>query len=382
MRAGRWNAVRPAVITTAALLALVVAASALSLAGPPVPMARAAVAPVCSALEPNTSLNATVAHHYPNASLLPNEASAQSGLVSTWSAVCGSASFSSGYEASASPQVSYVLRVMDQNRTAAGGLIGSLFAEFTLAWSAACPTGAGPYPVGYDCVYADVWNANLTTTSVVGPNASITSARFVQCDTPAQNESDVGTVAGFYGSGPLQPNESVAESEVTAIWGSICTSVPYLDAIVGHANATASWGASVGFSANLSGSGNQTPGANRTGGDLVFEWDVSWNAACPANSSAAQQYPSCEYTDAWTANLATDTYRGPSLEVFTPLGGAPVAVAPTHASSATPWWAVPGDDLVLAAVMAVLGAAAWLIVRRRRGGPGPAAPAPSRPSGP
>lgn len=371
---------RRVVAAPAIALSVVVALSALTLAASAVPVvsvggvpAGAAAGANCASLEPAGVLNASIALHYPNASLLPSETVAQRSVNQAWSVVCGSAPFGAGYQASASPQVSVRLVVQDQNRTSGGDLIGSLFASFALGWSAPCPTGAGPYPVGFDCVYSDGWDANLTTMAIAGPAASITSARFVQCDTPAQNQSDVSTVQGYYGYGSVQPSEPVAISEVTAIWGSICTSSAYLDALAQHPNASVSWGSSIGAAVNAS------AGAGSSGGGIEFEWDISWNAPCPSNVSGYSGDGLCDYTDAWTADLATNTSSGPNLEVFPPDGGAPQYVAPSAGGAAALWWTVPAYQLALAAAAGIVAVAALVIARRGRGGADAAPRAPTSP---
>ena len=338
------------------------------------------VAAPCSALLSNSSLTAAVSEHYPNASLLPAAPTATSNAVSAWQTVCGSSAFQTAATQGANLSFSYTVQATDKNRTTNGTIVGSLFARFSLSWTGACP--ADGYPAGYPCAFTDGWAANLTTLAISGPTSTAASERLAQCDTPAQNQSDVYELGEFYIPPPssdnasppggnttaTEPNETVADGEVAAIWGTVCASAAYYNVLVGHPTAQLSTSAWVGGGGGTTGNGS--------GGALSFEWSLGWDAACPANMTGAANATTCYFTESWTADLAQDNYVGPVAEV-TPgygipgLGSGPPPASPgADGAVAAPIWAAPVFWVVVSGTSALLAIAAVLMRRAR--GPGQA----------
>jgi hypothetical protein len=308
----------------------------------------------CSELVTGATLAGLVAQYYPNASLLPSESGAEQAVNTTWNSLCGSTPFQQAVSSAAGGWFAYISRMQDKNWTASGGLVGSLFVYFELTWNASCPSGGIGYPAGFECQYNDVWQSNLTDQAVTGPSATISSLRLVPCDTPAANDTAVGSVEGFFPDAGASPNESAAAQEVQTIWGEICTSASYyavaspLD--VPQALQFSTWRALPGTNTTLS-----------TSGHLYFEWSLfTGDGPCPSENGSSSNTQTCSYSTGWTADLTLDTYTGPTV-TGSPLLGGPRSLAPLAAGTnqSAPW--VPavvgfgafGGVVVLAAVVGV-----------------------------
>ncbi|HEY6238622.1 MAG TPA: hypothetical protein VIZ68_05505 [Thermoplasmata archaeon] len=311
----------------------------------------------CSALVDGSTLTALVSQYYPNGSLLPSESQAEQAVVTTWNDVCGSTEFDQALAAAAGGWFEYTSRMQDKNRTASGGLVGSLFVDFTLTWNASCPSGGSGYVTGYGCQFKDVWQANLTDQSVTGPAVTITSLRFVPCDTPDANGTAVGSVQEFFPSPGTAPNESVAVQEVQVMWGAICTSSTFYGIAASlempQALSFSTWRADAGPNATLDPSGH-----------LYFEWSLfTGDRPCPSENGSYANGLTCSYSESWTADLTADTYSGPSLSGY-PLGSGAVESPPGAGNLPTTQWipVVVGVSVVGGAVGVVI----WVLRRRRK----------------
>jgi hypothetical protein len=330
---------RPRIRPGWAPLALLVALCSLLGSLPPVGAASGAVAPSfgstrggtavpngpvsCGALVSGPTLTGLVSQYYPNASLLPSESQAEQSVSASWNGLCASGTFQQVLSASRGGWFEYISLMQDKNRTASGDLVGSLFVDFQLMWNASCPSGGADYPAGAGCQLNDVWQANLTDPSVTGPATTVTSLRFVPCDTPDANATAVSSVEGFFPDPGVAPNESVAVQEVQAIWGTICTSSAYyalaapLD--LPQVLSFSTWRATTGPNATLG-----------TSGDLYFEWSLwTGDRACSPLNGSSSNGLDCSYYESWTADLTQDTFSGPSATSYPDLGG--TAAAPSGA---------------------------------------------------
>lgn len=263
----------------------------------------------CASVASNASLVALVDQYYlhSNSSLLPSQSTAESAAVAIWETVCSSSPFNSVYSTYSDVSFADSAQVQDKNVTAGGIIVGSLFVSFKLTWNTSCPSGATRYPVGFGCVFSDVWSGNLTTGKVAGPAQGVVSARFIQCDTPSGNLSNVQAVDGFYPNPFQRPNQSTAEQEVQTLWGEVCSSETYYQTLNQQPGATPG-----GVSAWTTAGGMNASGP----GDLFVQWSIGWTASCA-------QGPSCFYSEEWTADLLADTVTGPRLSISIPLGSPP-----------------------------------------------------------
>lgn len=354
-----FRVVQFGVISTAFLIGVL--ATSLCSSGQPLPYLASggvgvlSTAPSCSSIESNTSLTALVDQHYPNASLLPQQSSADTAVIGIWGSVCSSPAFASVYSSQSTVSFAASVQVLDKNWTAGGHLTGSLFVSMVLTWNATCPSGSIQYPSGFGCVFKSAWTGNLTTEVVAGPTESVVSGRFVQCNTPLENITDLQGVDSFYPNPIQRPNQSTAEREVQALWGELCASDTYFQTLSDHPGASND-GVSV-----WTGPENQS-GNGSAGHDLFVQWSIQWDAACSAG-------PSCSYSDDWTANLVADTVSGPVLSVYGPLGGVPQAPGSPGSTSVLliPWTSsapvVLGLGIVIGVCAVVIGAS---IVRKKR----------------
>jgi hypothetical protein len=286
----------------------------------------------CSELVNGTTLAGLVSQYYPNGSLLPTESQAEQAVNTTWSSLCGSTPFQQAVSSAAGGWFEFISSMQDKNRTSSGDLVGSLFVDFELTWNASCPSNGGGYLPGYGCQFNDVWQANLTDQSVAGPAITITSQRFVPCNTPDANATAVSSVQGFFPDPGTSPNESAAVQEVQTIWGAICTSSSYyaiaasLD--VPQVLSFSTWRATTGANSTLS-----------TAGDLYFEWTLSTgDGPCPSQNGSASNGQICSYSESWTADLTLDTYTGPASSGYSGLGsGPPPGPESAGTNLSTPW---------------------------------------------
>lgn len=379
----------------AAIAVIMALAAAPSVQG--VPLGAQVVSPrattSCTSQLSNASLTSSVDAHYPNASLMPAKAQAEANALSAWQAVCGSSAFQSAESSGANLTFEYLVVAGDKNVTANRTIIGSLFVNFSIRWSASCPAGA--FPAGYPCEFSDQWSANLTTQAIAGPASTIASQRLAQCDTPAQNESDVYSIGDFYvpppsgvnQTSPTQPNESVADAEVATIWGAVCSSSAYYAVLLAHPSAELSTSAWIGGGGSGNGSTGSTNGAsssrralfgavmnNTPGANLSFEWSLGWDADCPVNGTEYPNGTECYFTESWTANLVANSYTGPVEQIADRgLGSGPppyngAGSAENGTATSTPVWSTPLFwAALLVGVAAVLGAAI-VVTRRARGG--------------
>lgn len=284
----------------------------------------------CSALLSNATVLDSVDRYYEyaNASLLPSKATAENHSLSAWSGICGSAAFVSAYANTTNRSVSLSVLVGDQNMTSSG-LIGSLFATFSFTGSLACPAGGASYPTGFPCQEADAWTANLSLGVVTAHSWSLTSDRFVPCQTPQQNATNVATVEEFYPNPSQVPNESTAVAEIPVLWGDICTTSAYYDAYYAHGP-------------NLSVSAWTTVGQFNSSPDLFLSWSFYWyESTCPQPPpSGSTDTGGCSASETWTADLLADSTSGPVFDYSYPLGGPggppPPGSPPSNTSPAVP----------------------------------------------
>jgi hypothetical protein len=286
----------------------------------------------CSGLVTGATLTSLVSQYYPNGSLLPSESQADQAVTTTWNDLCGSAAFQQALSSARGGWFEYISLMQDKNWTASGQLVGSLFVDFELTWNATCPSGGSGFPAGFGCQFKDVWQANLTVQSVAGPAATITSLRFVPCETPDANVTAVGSVEGFFPDPGTAPNESVAVQEVQTIWGAICTSSTYYSVAASldlpQALSFSTWRATTGPNSSLNSSGH-----------LYFEWSLfTGDGPCPSQNGSGSNGLTCSYSESWRADLTMDTYTGPSASSSPYLGsGAPQAPSGVASNQSTSW---------------------------------------------
>jgi hypothetical protein len=312
----------------------------------------------CSDLVTGATLTGLVDQYYPNASLLPSQTQAEHAVTSTWSQLCNSTAFQQVLSSAKGGWFEFISIMQDKNRTSTGDLVGSLFVDFQLTWNASCPSGGAVYPAGYGCQFQDVWQANMTEASVTGPAVTITSARFVPCDTPDANETAVGSVEGFFPDPGTLPNESLAIQEVQTIWGSICSSSSFYDLAVTldlpQDLSFSTWRATIGPNATLS-----------TTGHLYFQWSL-WmgDRPCPTQNGSDSNGLSCSYQESWTADLTLNTFSGPSVSSFPNFGGPPGAQQ-TAGNDLTGQWDPTLIGLGLLSGVVVVAVLVGVVERRR-----------------
>lgn len=332
------------------------------------------VAPCASVLSNSTLLGAVDRfYQYPNGSLLPSRSTAENSTLDTWSAICGSSAFATAYENTTNRTLGVSVAVGDQNRTASGELIGSLFATFSLTGAVTCPVGVSGFPSGYPCSEADTWMANLSLSAVTGHRSSVISDRFVPCQTPEQNQTNLGTVSQFYPNPAQVPNESVAQAEVTVLWGGVCTTSAYYAAFWAHGT-------------NLSLSAWTTVGGMNSTPDLFVQWAIYWQAdPCPQAPPSGAGANTCEVTESWTADLRTNSYTGPTFGYSYPMNGSGAPPLGTGGDGKGPgspsgggFFGLPSAPLAsLALLLAVVGAGALVGTLSWRGARGPRLGRPS-----
>lgn len=310
-------------------------------------------APSCSTLIANSTLLGTVSRYYlyPNASLSPSKATAESNILSVWTSVCGSTAFAAAYSNTTNRSITPSAFVGDHNLTPSGYLTGSLFATFTLVGASPCPVGVGGYPAGYPCQESDQWTVNLSTGQVTGPQWSVTSSRFVPCQTPQQNQTNVATVAQFYPNPSQKPSEATAEAEVTVLWAGVCTSTVYYFTY---------WRDST---QNDSISAWTSAGGRNSSSDLFVQWTIGWDGPCtfPGQDAEPPTSDICYVSESWTADLVANTTSGPTTreQVVSGSGAPPcgssncTTLAPTGPSTErVPPWVLAGTAVVVAVVAA------------------------------
>jgi len=312
----------------------------------------------CSGLVTGATLTSLVSQYYPNSSLLPSESQAEQAVTTSWNDLCGSAAFQQAASSAAGGWFEYTSRMQDKNWTASGELVGSLFVYFELTWNASCPSGGTVYPAGYGCQFNDAWQANLTDQSVTGPAVTITSLRFVPCDTPSANQTAVGSVEGFFPDPGTSPNESVAVQEVQTIWGAICASPTYYGLAaplhMPQALSFSTWRATTGLNATLS-----------TSGHLYFEWSLfTGDGLCPQENGSGSNGLTCSFYESWTADLTLDTFTGPSASSFPAIGGTVLAPQGAGNNLSASWVPTVLGFCAFGGVV-VVGALVGVVERRR-----------------
>lgn len=312
---------------------------------------------LCTTLTTNASLEGLVAAHYPNSSLDPSQATANATISQIWGTICNSLTLLDAEDQSSNVSFGRSVFVGDSNGSVGLVTSGSLFVQFTVAWTAACPTGSIRYPTGYPCDFSDLWTGNLTTAAIDGPVVAILSERYAGCTLLATNASLVIAVDGFYPNAALHPSEAVAAQVVQVVWGDVCSSLAFYQAYAAHPGISLGlqWGGGPG--PNESSLGNQTLSVY-----FVFEWPAS----CPSGDPTYPAGSTCEFDEVWSANLASGKWTGPVTTVRPEISSGP-GPGPFVDSSVTGF---PANLLLgLGIVVAIAAAAvslAWSRIERRR----------------